>query len=87
VREQRRKTRGDDPIDIGMNAPFLYVGKPAFDAGPSTRSGSGAELAEIFHGMKKLGVNHCGVRFRSRSCDEMVDQIEAFARDVAPLID
>jgi hypothetical protein len=37
--------------------------------------------------MKKLGVNHCGVRFRSRSCDEMVDQIEAFARDVAPLID
>ena len=87
VREHRRKTRGDDPIDIGMNAPFLYVGKPAFDPGPNTRSGSGAELAELFRAMKKLGVNHCGVRFRSRSCDEMVEQIEAFAREVAPLID
>jgi probable F420-dependent oxidoreductase len=87
IREHRRKVRGDDPIDIGMNAPFLYVGKPTFDPGPNTRSGSGAELAEIFRAMKKLGVNHCGVRFRSRSCDEMVEQIEAFARDVAPLID
>jgi probable F420-dependent oxidoreductase len=86
IRERRRQKRGDDPIEIGMNAPFLYVGKPAFDVGPHTRSGSGAELAEIFAAMKKLGVSHCGVRFRSRSCDELLEQIEAFAAEVAPLI-
>jgi hypothetical protein len=31
-------------------------------------------------------VQHCGVRFRSRSCDELVDQIRAFGAEVAPLV-
>jgi probable F420-dependent oxidoreductase len=86
IREHRARTRGDAPIEIGMNAPWLYVGRPTFDPGPTTRSGAPAELAEVFHGIKRLGVQHCGVRFRSRSCAELVEQIEAFARDVAPLI-
>jgi probable F420-dependent oxidoreductase len=86
VRERRVRVHGDRPIEIGMNSPWLYVGTPAFDPGPNTRSGSGAELAEIFRAMKGLGVNHCGVRFRSRSCDELVDQIAAFATEVGPLI-
>ena len=33
-----------------------------------------------------MGANLCGVRFRSRSCDELCDQIDAFGRDVAPLL-
>ena len=36
--------------------------------------------------MKRLGVQHCGVRFRSRSCDELIEQIERFGNEVAPLI-
>ena len=86
IREHRARTRDDAPIEIGMNAPWLYIGRPAFDAGPQTRSGTPAELAEILRGIKALGVQHCGVRFRSRSCDELIDQIEAFGHDVAPLI-
>jgi len=86
IKERRAKVRGDDAIEIGMNAPWLYIGRPAFDTGPNTRSGSPAELAEIFHGIKKLGVQHCGVRFRSRSCDELIEQIHAFGNEVAPLI-
>jgi probable F420-dependent oxidoreductase len=86
VREHRARVRGDVPIEIGMNAPWLYVGKPAFDVGPNTRSGSAAELADVFRRMKAMGVDHCGVRFRSRSCDELVEQIEAFAGEVGPLI-
>lgn len=85
IREHRARTRGGD-IEIGMNAPWLYVGKPAFDPGPNTRAGTPAELAEIFHGIKRLGVQHCGVRFRSRSCDELIDQVEAFGQEVGPLI-
>jgi probable F420-dependent oxidoreductase len=86
IKEHRGRRRGDAPIEIGMNAPWLYVGTPPFDAGPTTRSGTPAELAEIFRGIKRLGVQHCGVRFRSRSCEELIEQIERFGSQVAPLI-
>ncbi len=86
VRAHRARTRGEAPIEIGMNAPWLYVGAPSFDVGPNTRTGAAEEIAAVLRDIKALGVQHCGVRFRSRSCDELVDQIEAFGRDVAPLI-
>lgn len=86
IKEHRSRTRGAVAIEIGMNAPWLYLGKPSFETDPSTRSGTPAELAEIFHAMKRLGVQHCGVRFRSRSCDELIEQIERFGNEVAPLI-
>ena len=34
-----------------------------------------------------MGVDQVQVRFRSRTCDELCDQIRAFAADVAPLLD
>lgn len=86
IREQRRATRGAAPIDLGMNAPWLYVGTPPFAVPEGTRSGPPAALAEIFHGIKRLGVQHCGIRFRTRSCDELCDQLAAFGADVLPLI-
>jgi hypothetical protein len=86
IREHRARSRGEAAIEIGMNSPWLYVGKPAFDLGPNARSGSGEELAAILRDVKALGVQHCGVRFRSRSCDELVEQIEAFATEVGPLV-
>jgi len=86
IKAHRARTRGDAPIEIGMNAPWLYVGTPSFAVDPTTRTGSAAELAEIFHGIKRLGVQHCGVRLRSRSCAELVEQIEAFGSEVGPLI-
>jgi len=86
IREHRTKMRGSTPIEIGMNSPWLYVGKPTFDVGVNARTGSAEEIAAVFRTMKELGVSHTGVRFRSRSCDELVDQIHAFGRDVAPLL-
>lgn len=86
VRAHRAQVRGGAPIDIGMNSPWLYVGRPAFDCGPNALTGSAAELAEHLRRRKQLGVSHMGVRFRSRSCDELVEQIEAFGRDVGPLL-
>lgn len=84
VREHRAKVRGDAPIEIGMNSPWLYVGRPAFDCGPNALTGSGQELADNLRQRKKLGVSHMGVRFRSRSCAELIEQIEAFGREVGP---
>ena len=76
--------RGDVPIEIGANSEWLYVGTPSFDLGPNSRSGPGEALAASIRELRALGVSHCGVRFRSRSCDELVDQIDAFAAQVMP---
>lgn len=86
IRAHRTKVRGDAPIEIGMNAPWMYVGTPSFEVPPNTRVGSGEELAASLRELKKIGVSHCGVRFRSRSCGELVGQIQAFGSQVAPLL-
>jgi probable F420-dependent oxidoreductase len=86
IRAHRESARGGEPIEIGMNAPWLYVGKPPFDVGPGTRSGSAEEIAPVLRAIKNMGVSHCGVRFRSRSAAELIEQIERFGRDVAPLV-
>ncbi len=86
IKEQRARVRGDAPIEIGMNAPWLYIGSPSFDVGANTRTGTAAELAVVLRDIKRLGVQHCGVRFRSRSCAELIEQIERFGTEVAPLV-
>jgi probable F420-dependent oxidoreductase len=84
IREHRRRVRGDVPIEIGANSEWLYLGKPSFALGPNSRAGSGEAIAASLLELRAMGVSHCGVRFRTRSCDELVDQIGAFAADVAP---
>ncbi len=86
IREERKRLHGDVPIEIGTMSQWLYVGKRTFDVGPNTRTGSAEEIAAHLRGLKDLGVHHCGVRFRARSCDELIAQIEAFGADVAPLL-
>jgi probable F420-dependent oxidoreductase len=84
IREHRRKARGDQPIEIGANSPWLYLGTPSFDVGPNALTGPAEVVVSSLLELKALGVSHCGVRFRSRSCDELCDQIEAFAAGVLP---
>ena len=86
IRTHRRKIRGDAPIEIGMNSPWLYIGTPPFDLGANALSGGAQQIAATLRERKQLGVSHMGVRFRSRSCAELIDQIEAFGRDVAPYL-
>jgi len=86
IRSHRARTRGAAPIELGMNSPWLYIGRAPFPLDANTRGGSPAEVAEIFRDMKRLGIAHSGVRFRSRSCDELIEQIERFGADVLPLI-
>jgi probable F420-dependent oxidoreductase len=86
VHAHRRRVRGDAPIEIGANSEWLYLGRPSFDLGANARAGTGEEIAASLRELQALGVAHCGVRFRSRSCDELVDQIDAFAAEVMPLL-
>ena len=77
----------------GRTGPFamggmasLYVGEPDWDIGPWCVSGKPDALAEAVAGQGAIGVTHVQVRFPSRSCDELVDQMAAFGEEVAPLV-
>lgn len=82
--EHRKRTLGDEPIDLGAITEFLYVGDPGWDVGEQTLSGSPDMLAERLNEFGAMGVNHLQVRFRNRSLQELLDQMDAFAADVAP---
>jgi probable F420-dependent oxidoreductase len=82
--EHRKQTVGDEPIDLGTITEFLYVGDPGWDVGEQTLSGKPDYLAERLNDFGAMGVNHLQIRFRNRSLQELLDQMDAFGRDVAP---
>jgi probable F420-dependent oxidoreductase len=82
--EHRRRVRGDDPIDLGTITEFLYIGEPTWDVGDGTLSGAPAPIADQLNAFGAMGASHLQIRFRSRSLSELLDQMDAFHRDVAP---
>jgi probable F420-dependent oxidoreductase len=82
--EHRKKTLGDEPIDLGTITEFLYVGEPGWDVGEQTLSGPPDLLAEKLNEFGTMGVSHLQIRFRNRSLQELLDQMDAFHREVAP---
>lgn len=74
------------PMMIGHITPFLHVGDATWDVGEGTISGSPTTIAEQILAGTADGVNQLQVRFKARSCDEICDQMVAFATDVAPLL-
>ena len=84
--ERARVGRGDLDVMIGHITPFMHIGNPTFDAGEATLTGSPQSIAERLLAGTAPGVNQLQVRFKARSCDELCDQIAAFASDVAPLV-
>jgi hypothetical protein len=86
LREHRSATIGDEPIDIGGFAMPMYVGDPGWDTGPWTTTGPGEQHAEGLRELKAIGVDHVQIRLRSRTADELCDQLEAFVTDVLPLV-
>lgn len=84
--EHRKKTRGDDPIDLGVVTEMLYVGEPGWDVGAHTLSGKPEHIAGRLREFGDMGVNHLQVRFRNRTLQELLDQIDAFGSEVAPLL-
>ena len=78
--------RADRPMMIGHITPFLHVGNATWDIGADTVTGSPTAVAEQILAGTPDGVNQLQVRFKARSCDEICDQMVAFATDVAPLL-
>lgn len=80
----RDRVRPGQPIDIGTITEHVYVGTPGFDVPDPTLTGSPAEIAASLNEFGAMGVSHLQVRFRSRSVDELCDQLEAFGTQVGP---
>ncbi|HYF45890.1 MAG TPA: TIGR03619 family F420-dependent LLM class oxidoreductase [Acidimicrobiales bacterium] len=87
LREHRQEALGDAPIDIGAITGVYYVGEPGWDVGSWTVAGSGDRIADDLRSWADLGVDHVQIRFRNRSADELLDQMDAFAAEVAPLLE
>lgn len=85
VRERRAATRGEKPITIGALSGPLYVGEPAWDVGRAVQ-GPPAAIADYLGTIGDLGVDQIQVAFKSRSVDELCDQIAALSSDVLPVL-
>ena len=86
ITERRHATRADDPIDLGINTESLYVGEAPFELRKYDLSGEPDKIAERLRSYGSIGVNQLQIRFRSRSADELCDQIRAFGADVGSLL-
>jgi hypothetical protein len=86
IHERRERTNAGAPIDIGVNTEPIYVGEAPFEIEPFCATGSAEAIAARLLRYRAIGVDHMQIRFRSRSASELVDQIDAFGRDVAPFL-
>ncbi|MFF8229067.1 TIGR03619 family F420-dependent LLM class oxidoreductase [Streptomyces caelestis] len=86
IRRLREEAGTEGPFSVGAIAEPLYVGTPGWDVGRRTVSGPADAVAESLRAYRAMGADQVQVRFRSRSRDELVGQIEQFGEAVAPLL-
>ncbi|MFD0382929.1 hypothetical protein ACFQ2B_12780 [Streptomyces stramineus] len=70
-----------------MISEALYVGDPGWETGARTLTGRAETIAESLRAYRVMGADQIQVRFRCRGLSELLDQMEAFATGVAPLLD
>jgi probable F420-dependent oxidoreductase len=88
IRRVRAEAGITSGLDIGFITEPVYVGKPSWDLGDDrVIHGSPEEIAGRMRAMGDLGVNHLQIRFRNRSLDELLDQMDAWHTQVAPLLE
>ena len=84
VRELRATAGRPEQFDTGALVG-CYVGTPSWDVG-RIHAGGPDEIAAALRPWVEAGANQLQVRFRSRDRAELVDQIERFGAEVAPLL-
>ena len=85
IRRLRAEAGRPEAFDVGALVG-CYVGTPGWDVGPFISTGSPDEIAAELRAWVEAGADQLQVRFRSRDRAEMVDQIERFGAEVAPLL-
>lgn len=86
LRDLRSELRGGAPLDIGALPGTFHVGEPTGALPRGTVAGSPDRLAENLAEVTAMGAGHLQLRFPSRSCAELCDQLHAFGEQVAPLV-
>lgn len=84
VERLRAEAGRHDEFDIGALVGPTYVGDPDWDLGGPTLAGHPDKIAHVLNKFAALGVGQAQVRLRSRSVDELVDQIGRFGAEVLP---
>ncbi|WP_317443916.1 LLM class F420-dependent oxidoreductase [Streptomyces collinus] len=84
LRRLREEHGVEAPLTVGAIAEPLYVGRAGWDVGRRTLTGAPEQIAESLRAYRAMGVHQVQVRFRSRSRDELLDQIAAFGAEVGP---
>jgi len=77
--------REGEPFDLGALVGPVYLGEPGWDTGP-VLAGPPEKVAHVIGKLVDLGARQVQVRPRSRSVDELVDQIERLGSEVVPLV-
>ena len=86
IRRHRAEAGNDRPIDLGAMAEPVYMGQPSWDIGRHSLAGTASEHAQRLNAFGQIGVSHVQVKFRSRSCSELLDQMAQFAHGVLPAL-
>lgn len=83
-RQREKAGRADEPFAIGGGVG-LYVGNPPDRLPPGCVAGSVQQIAAHLRDQAELGVTHLQLRFPVGGASELIDQIHAFAAEIAPL--
>jgi len=87
IRRRRDEVRPDATIDLGYMPGMVYVGSPDWEVGDWCLSGEADKIAASLREAHDFGCSVLHLRFRSRSCNELCDQIAAFGSEVGPHLD
>jgi alkanesulfonate monooxygenase SsuD/methylene tetrahydromethanopterin reductase-like flavin-dependent oxidoreductase (luciferase family) len=86
LRARREELHPGAPFTVGGYAPPIHVGPATWDVGEHTLHGEPPAIADALARLSAVGVDVVQLRFRSRSAGELVEQIDAFGAEVAPLV-
>jgi len=78
--------RADPRFDIGYHVPWCYLlGDPPDGLPPVLVSGIDA-LADDLRAARGVGINTFHLKMRARTLAEYLEQLDAFAEEVVPLV-
>lgn len=86
IREHQERIGREEPLDLGAIPEPVYVGDADWKVGRRTLTGSGEAVAGSLRAYGAMGCSHLQVRFRARSLEEQLDQMERFGAEVGPLL-
>ena len=87
IRQAAHDAGRDPELSIGFMPGWAYLTGPAPDDLPPAMNIGAEALAGEMRAARAAGANTMHMKFRSRSKDEYLDQLDAFVETVVPLVD